>query len=1307
MSVGKYTTSGDEDWYFDMALLGNLGAFTSTDAGDWKTYLSRLDQFYKANKIEDNRKKAVFLSVIGDSCFRLLETLVAPAEVDSKTLSDLRDILSKHFTPKRIVIAERYRFWNRAQHAGESYLDYAAELRRLARYCDFGANLEDTMRDRFVCGIRDAAVCKKLLTNDTLTMEEALKTASAQEIVDREAATLTSGAGGVHAVKSATPAKHKQSKPASKAGASGSSSSGGKSFECYRCGSIDHAPANCKFKTAECHHCHKKGHLSRVCRTRLGEVKWISETPVATHSPEVLSAESKPSPTTAIKQKVHSVSPWTIPLEVDGVMSTFVIDTGAAVTLMPRRDWEQNHSKALEQPDMQLRSYTENDIVIEGKANVEVVHKGKTITLPLYIVDGPGPALLGRNWLEQVKLDWATVFGVEEELNLTAILEENAELFDGNLGELNTGKAHLTLKDDARPVFHRPRSLPYATKPAVEAELDRMERQGIIESVQTSNWATPVVPVPKPDGSVRLCGDYRVTVNKQLKVDQHPLPKPKDIFSSLNQCTHFAKLDLSQAYLQVPLDEESQEITTITTHKGLYRFKRLPYGIASAPAVFQSVMDKVLSGIEGVSKYLDDILIAARTRRLLLQRLNTVLSRLRMAGLKLKKTKCTFLSDSVHYLGFRIDATGLHATKEKVQAVQDAPVPTSVTEVRAFMGLVNYYGQFLENLATTAQPLYQLMKDNQPWKWTKTEQEAFEKLKHMLSEPPVLIHYDPDLPVRLACDASGTGIGAVLSHILPGGKEQPIAFASRTLSSAERNYSQLEREALGIIFGVTKFHEYIYGRHFTLVTDNQPLAVILGPKRGIPPIAAMRLQRWAVILAAYNYDVVVKSTAENANADCMSRLSLPCRTEVVCEVSAILSTQQSQLPVLAADIRDATAKDSLLKKVVQYVQAGWPKTVDPQLQPYQRISAELTVEQGCLQRGVRTVIPTCLRPRLLEELHVAHPGIVRMKALARSHIWWPQIDEDIEKTALDCNPCQANRNKDAPVPVTSWPWPTTAWSRIHADFAGPMEGQMYLIITDAHSKWLEVIHMSTTSSKATIAVFQRLFDSFGIPHAIVTDNGTQFTSLEWKNFMKCSGIIHMRSAPYFPATNGAAERSVQTFKAAVVPEKRGNLSVYEATQQFLRRYRATPHATTGKSPASLFLKREIRTRLDLVNPDQKPAVDEALQERVHEQQAKQTQKSSRKSENKHVAVGDAVYARIYNRQEKWLPGVVKRTTGAKSVEVLLNNGILVRRHLDQIRTKATPIPEQESEKEVVMQQARTRSQRSRRLPVRFRDDSDK
>ena len=261
------------------------------------------------------------------------------------------------------------------------------------------------------------------------------------------------------------------------------------------------------------------------------------------------------------------------------------------------------------------------------------------------------------------------------------------------------------------------------------------------------------------------------------------------------------------------------------------------------------------------------------------------------------------MTDSVEYLGFQVDAKGLHATQEKVKAVQDAPVPQSVTEVRAFMGLVNYYGQFVNNLATIAQPLYTLTKQDEEWRWTEVEQTAFETLKSLLSAAPVLVHNDPQLPVTLACDASGTGVGAVLSHVMANGTEHPIAYASRSLTKAERNNSQLEREALGIVVGVTKFHQYIYGRHFTLITDNQPLAVILGPKRGIPPIAAMRLQRWAVTLAAYTYKVKVKSTVANANADCMSRLSLPNTDDEDGEVSAILVMQQESLPVHAADVR--------------------------------------------------------------------------------------------------------------------------------------------------------------------------------------------------------------------------------------------------------------------------------------------------------------------------------------------------------------------------------------------------------------------
>ena len=205
-----------------------------------------------------------------------------------------------------------------------------------------------------------------------------------------------------------------------------------------------------------------------------------------------------------------------------------------------------------------------------------------------------------------------------------------------------------------------------------------------------------------------------------------------------------------------------------------------------------------------------------------------------------------------------------------------------------------------------------------------------------------------------------------------------------------------------------------------------------------------------------------------------------------------------------------------------------------------------------------------------------------MMALARMHVWWPEIDGNIEDTVRQCTACQVSRNRDTPVPSSSWPYPTSLWSRIHADFAGPLDGRMFLIITDAHSKWIEIVIMTSTTSDATISVFERLFPSYGLPHALVTDNGTQFTSSQWKRFMECNRIVHMRSAPYYPATNGAAERNVLTFKAALTAKKRGGLSWNSALQQFLH-YRATPYSTTGKSPASMFLSREVRTRLDLVN----------------------------------------------------------------------------------------------------------------------------
>ena len=374
---------------------------------------------------------------------------------------------------------------------------------------------------------------------------------------------------------------------------------------------------------------------------------------------------------------------------------------------------------------------------------------------------------------------------------LPEIMERHAEVFQEELGLMDQFAAKLVVKPGARPRFCRPRPVLFALKGAIEWELNRLEETGVLEKVTHSDWAAPIVVVPKSDGTIRLCGDYKVTVNPVLDVDQYPLPCPKDLMSSLTG-------DLSSTYQQMPLDEDSREYVTINTHRGLYRYTRLPFGMESAPAIFQKAMDSVLQGLQHVICYLDDILVTGTTDEEHLQNLDAVLSRLKEQGLRLKEEKCYIWQSSVDYLGNHIDAQGIHVASAKVDALQKAPAPHNVSELRSFLGMINYYRKFIPNLSTLLHPLHALLKDTQSWKWDQECDDAFQAAKQQLSSTPVLVHYDPKLPICLAGDASSYGIGAVLSHILPNRREHPIAYASRTLKPIERNYAQLEKEALSL-----------------------------------------------------------------------------------------------------------------------------------------------------------------------------------------------------------------------------------------------------------------------------------------------------------------------------------------------------------------------------------------------------------------------------------------------------------------------------------------------------------------------------
>jgi hypothetical protein len=968
-----------------------------------------------------------------------------------------------------------------------------------------------------------------------------------------------------------------------------------------------------------------------------------------------------------VGQHTSVSKPLVCTLQIQKQIVEMEIDTGADVSLISEKTHQQLFPDLpIEPTTVRLKTYTNEAITVKGQITVHVQYGQQTAQLRLIVVCGDGPSLLGRDWLQVIRLDWHNIHqatSTPPAAPLSTLLDKHQSLFQEELGTITQEKATFLVKPGATPKFFKARPVPFAIRDAVGLQLDKLEAEGVLEKVSHSDWAAPIVVVPKRDGSYRLCGDYKVTINQALDVDQYPLPKPEELLATLAGGQKFSKIDLAQAYQQLCLDEQSKTFTTINTHKGLYRYTRLPFGIASAPAMFQKTMDVILQGIPQVCCYLDDILITGRDDTLHLQHLQEVLERLERSGLRLKRPKCEFMKESVEYLGYRIDSQGIHTMQSKVEAILQAPPPENPQQLRSFLGLVNYYAKFIRNLATLVHPLNKLLHKDAPWQWGTACQLAFAEAKQAIASSPVLVHYDPDLPVTLATDASAYGVGAVISHTLPDGSEHPIAFASRTLSSSETNYAQIEKEALSLVFGVKKFHTYLYGRHFTLLTDHKPLTTILGPKKGIPPLAAARLQRWAVLLSAYHYCIRYKSTHDHANADCLSRLPLPGNTKEghAPEASIFQLTQIDSLPVTHQQIQLATQRDPVLSKVLTYTRHHWPDDIPEELKPYSNRRDELTLEGNCVLWGIRVIVPNSLQGKVLEELHRNHAGMTQMKRVARSYVWWPKMDQNIEDLSKSCSACQSNRDDPAAAPLHPWTWPAKPWQRIHIDFAGPFLGKMFFLVVDAHSKWPEAFEMPSTTSSATIRVLRHLFAAYGLPLQLVSDNGPQFCSQEFSTFLQENGVKHIRCAPYHPASNGLAERFVKTFKQAFKAGEQQGLPLQHRLANFLLSYRSTPHSTTNRTPSSLFLNREVRTRLDLLKP--------SCEDQVLSKQAKQSQHHDQHAKSRKFNVGQQVMARNYGPGPKWIPAVIKSHLGPLTVSVeVQERNQLWKRHHDQLRS---------------------------------------
>ena len=504
---------------------------------------------------------------------------------------------------------------------------------------------------------------------------------------------------------------------------------------------------------------------------------------------------------------------------------------------------------------------------------------------------------------------------------------------------------------------------------------------------------------------------------------------------------------------------------------------------------FNVLIDQVILDIPNCIAYLDDLLITGSTEDEHLKTLDEVLHKLADYGFTCNPDKCVFFQNSVSYLGFRIDKHGKLPDPTRVEAIKRMPAPKNVKELEAFIGKINYYGQFISSFSSKCKILNQLRKKNARWNWTNDCQTAFNYLLEEISTATTLVHFNDKLPIILATDASHYGVGAVIMHKYPDGSEKPIAFASKTLTDVEIKYSQIEKEGLSIIFGVKKFHQYLAGRSFELITDHRPLLSIFNPAKGIPTTTANRLHRWAIFLMGYNYVIQFKPTERHANADALSRLPIPDdKTFIDCDslhVNFIQHQHSETWPLTPSVIAQATSTDSILKRVKQFIQSSWPSSIskkqNPALIPYFLNRSSLSIMNDCIMKGDQVVIPSTLQTQVLRLLHKDHLGIVKMKQIARSYCWWSTINRDIKQVTQSCNLCRKFQSLPRPQ-YHSWEEPKQVWSRIHVDFAGPIYNSKWLIIVDAKSKYPFVIDMhNNTTATNLIQALEQVFDFLGPP----------------------------------------------------------------------------------------------------------------------------------------------------------------------------------------------------------------------------------
>lgn len=958
---------------------------------------------------------------------------------------------------------------------------------------------------------------------------------------------------------------------------------------------------------------------------------------------------------------------------------TFLIDSGSDVNIIGGSDWEKlseqscsglAHLRPISLPENQeLRAYavrTPMAVHHAFRALVEVAGGSKPkVSAEFLVIKAGRRSLLGRVTANEMRL-LEVGFAVNncEDSSFTEVFPKVPGI-----------KVKFSVDKAVPPEKNAYYNVPAAYREGARQRLDEMEAKGIIERVRTApDWISGMSAVPKGKNDFRLVVNMR-SPNKAIKREYFRLPLLDEMKIRLNGSRFFTKLDLNNAFYHLELAKESRDLTTFLTETGMYRFTRLMFGVNCAPEIFQREMCRLLEGVDNIIVYIDDILIFADSLEELRLSTAKVLKILRDNKLTLNVAKCEYERTHLKFLGHELDGDGFHVDEAKIKDIRKFRQPTTISELRSFLGLASFLSAYIKNFADITSPLW-AVSSAKTWVWGAEQAKAFDDVKERITNCTTTLGYfsENDRTI-LYTDASPNALGAVLVQQKENEPPRIISFASKALTPTERKYAQNQREALSAVWAVEHFAFFLLGRHFTLRTDAEGVAFILKRTREASKRVLTRADGWALRLSPYDYDVEYVRGRDNI-ADPSSRLyvgedapfdDFRSPWEIAClEVNTVGFLTEHE-------VRDATAKDPELQGVMDSLETEqWPV----ELKKYQSIASDLSVTNGILVKNGCAVIPTLLRERTLELAHDGHPMVAKQKSILRERVWWPGIANAAENWVKACRICATNGRPERPTPMRRIFAPQSVWETIALDFNGPYlkyGGISVLVIVDYRSRYVIAQPVKSTSFDHTKRVLEEVFEREGFPKQIRSDNGPPFNGEEYLSYCSQRDIQTVFSTPLFPQQNGLVENYMKLVNRAMSTAITLNKNFIDELRATVNAHNAAAHTVTGIPPEEVFLGRKIKRRLPLLFHRKAEFDDNALNARDREAKlrGKQHEDAKRGARKCSVKPGDTVIVERSTRSKgetRFAPQkytVLKETNG----NLVLSNSIgqTIKRHVTQTK----------------------------------------